>query len=833
MKQILLFLMLMYGYVLCEAQAATITVDNQNPGWLSSKIGYGDQQTVENLTVTGFLNATDCAFIGTLIQSHSLSGSLNLESCQFVNDNGLADNKIPSNVFAFNSSSATKRLKKLYMPTNIVDYDNSWFGEYYLTVQIDSLIIGGPQLKTISSKTIPQYKSVVKHLVIREGAESLSIGLNIGSSKPEQCVSSIKCSTIHLPSTIKKIDKYSFSNSPLQEINLPDNIEEIGEYAFLGCPCFKDEIVILPKSLKELKTNMFYKALPQKLYIGPNVSTIDNSYYYDNNSGGSWTSSNTGHAPVIDGSSKVDIFVFATSPVSINYGSGLSNSTIRVPQNSLDAYKAHHDWSKLNIEGFNIPNEIDIQLPEYLYVGDNIQLNEKGDRGNIIPIVWDCEDNNIVEISNNTLYCKQYGEAVLTGAYLYQDSKTEIPLKVFEHTNGIQLSQRELEVYTDETIQVIAQTLPLGKSDGRITWESEDETLASISNNGTLMAMKAGTVYITAKSVDGSYSKDCRVTIKNKDILIQSIRMNPSTKSLTIGESFQLEVEILPTNATECLVSWTSTNSDVVSVTAEGLITALSEGSAQIIATTTDGSNLSALCKIEVEMDFVPVTQILINTSECSMPVGETFQLSATITPQNATNQDIAWSSTNPAIATVSQEGKVEGISEGTAVIIASTKDGSNLSSTSIVNVYKESVYINEIILNPTTFTGKIGDTFTISVSVQPENASNKMLQWTSSDSNVATVDNGFVKLLDEGNVVVSAKSCDGSEVEGICTIKVEPSTGIESVTIDKDSTVKIYTLTGYLIYDGPFSEASLDSGYYIIVCNERVFKVMIDSKMM
>lgn len=829
MKQILLFLMLMYSYVQCEAQAVTITVDNQNPGWLSSKIGYGDQQTVENLTVTGFLNATDCAFIGTLIQSHSLSGSLNLESCQFVNDNGLADNKIPSNVFAFNSSSATKRLKKLNMPTNIVDYDNSWFGEYYLTVQIDSLIIGGPQLKTISSKTIPQYKSVVKHLVIREGAESLSIGLNISSSKPEKCVSLIQCSTVHLPSTIKKIDKYSFSNSPLQEINLPDNIEEIGEYAFLGCPCFKDGIVILPKSLKELKTNMFYKALPQKIYIGPNVSTIDNSYYYDNNSGGSWTSSNTGHAPVIDGSSKVDIFVFATSPVSINYGSGLSSSTIRVPQNSLDAYNAHHDWSKLNIEGFNIPNEIDIQLPEYLYIGDNIQLNEKGDRGNIIPIVWDCEDNNIVEISNNTLYCKQYGETVLTGAYLYQDSKTEIPLKVFEHTKGIQLSQRELEVYTDETIQVIAQTLPLGKSDGRITWESEDETLASISNNGTLTAIKPGTVYITAKSVDGSYSKDCRVTIKNKDILIQSIRINPSTKSLMIGESFQLEVEILPTNATDGLISWTSTNSDVVSVTAEGLITALSEGSAQIIATTTDGSNLSAICEISVEKQFIEITQIQISPSSERIPVGQSVKLNAIVTPDDATSPNVLWSSTNTSVATVSQDGYVEAVAEGEAIIIASTQDGSNLSATCKISVYNEIILISEIVLNPTNIEGDENESATINAVIIPENATNKQLRWHSSNENVAVVNEGVVKLVKKGTAIITAEALDGSNVKSECTVVVSESAGIESIIEDKNTFVKIFNLSGHLVYQGLFADANIEPGIYIVLCNGKSIKTKIE----
>lgn len=523
MRQFLSLLMLLCSFSLCRAQVTSLTIENQTPGWLSSKIGYGDQQTIENLKVTGFLNATDYAFIGALIQSHSLSGSLNLEESQFVNSNGLADNKIPSNVFAFASSNDTKHLKKLIMPTKIVDYEGSWFGEYRLTVQVDSLIIGGPQLKLVSDKTIPQKNSIVKHLVIREGAESLSFETKISSSKPENCISSSQCITVDLPSTIKKIGSFSFANSPLQSINLPDSIEEIGEYAFLGCSCFKDESVVLPKSLKKLNINMFYKVLPRLLFIGPNVSEIDNRHYYDNNFGGSWSPENTGHAPVINGE-KINIFVFAVEPMPINYENGLSNATIHVPKECIDVYKSHYSWSKLNFDGFNIPYDIKCQMPDYLYVDDNIALNNDGIEESSIPVVWNCKNNECVEISNNRLFCKRYGEAVISGAYLYQDNQTDFMLKIYEHTKGIQIPQKEFEINVGETLQIIAQTLPLEKSDGRIIWESEDETIASISNDGILTTKKVGIVYITAKSIDGGYSKDCRVSIKGEaglgDILL-------------------------------------------------------------------------------------------------------------------------------------------------------------------------------------------------------------------------------------------------------------------------------------------------------------------------
>ena len=94
MKQILTLFMLTISYMLCGAQATSLTIDNQTPGWLSSKINYGDQQTVENLTITGYINSTDLSFIGTLIQKQKLSKSVDLSEAFIVGDAEREDNDI-------------------------------------------------------------------------------------------------------------------------------------------------------------------------------------------------------------------------------------------------------------------------------------------------------------------------------------------------------------------------------------------------------------------------------------------------------------------------------------------------------------------------------------------------------------------------------------------------------------------------------------------------------------------------------------------------------------------------------------------------------------------
>ena len=94
MKQILTFLVLSISYVMCGAQATSLTVDNQTPGWLSSKINYGDQLTVENLTITGYINSTDLSFIGTLMQKQKLKKSVDLSEVFIVGDAEREDNDI-------------------------------------------------------------------------------------------------------------------------------------------------------------------------------------------------------------------------------------------------------------------------------------------------------------------------------------------------------------------------------------------------------------------------------------------------------------------------------------------------------------------------------------------------------------------------------------------------------------------------------------------------------------------------------------------------------------------------------------------------------------------
>ena len=223
------------------------------------------------------------------------------------------------------------------------------------------------------------------------------------------------------------------------------------------------------------------------------------------------------------------------------------------------------------------------------------------------------------------------------------------------------------------------------------------------------------------------------------------------------------------------------------------------------------------------------ITQIEISPTSASLAIGESIKLGTIVTPSDATSTDVLWSSTNTSVAVVSQDGNVEAIAEGEAIIIASTQDGSNLSATCNISVYNDIILISKIILNPVNIEGDENESATINAVIIPENATNKQLKWYSSNDNVAVVNDGVVILVKRGAAIITAEALDGSNVKSECTVVVSDGAGIESISEDKNTDVKILNLSGQLIYQGIYSEANIEPGVYIILYNGKSFKVNID----
>lgn len=505
---------------------------------------------------------------------------------------------------------------------------------------------------------------------------------------------------------------------------------------------------------------------------------------------------------------------------------------VYAPNDTKEYYEASI-FKNLEIIAPTSVKSIDLSMQSAsLKVGETMVLKSEifpADADNQV-LIWSSSDNAVASVDNGMVSAISGGNAVITAKSAENpDIKAECVLTVTQPVIGIKLSTTELEIIDGNAKQLTANVLPENASNKSVTWTSSDISVAMVSPDGTVYAIKPGQATIMATTEDGGFVGLCKVTVKAKMIIATAIRLSHTSETIAIGETLQLNAVLEPVNVTNSNISWTSTNPNVATVNSTGLIQAVAQGSTQIIATTTDGSNLSAICEITVEKQFIEITQIQIYPSSTRIPVGKSVQLNAIIAPTDATSTNLRWSSTNTSVAAVSQDGNVEAIAEGDAIIIASTQDGSNLSATCNISVYNDIILISEIILNPVNIAGDENESATIDAVIIPENATNKQLKWYSSNDNVAVVNDGVVKLVKRGSATITAEALDGSNVRSECAVVVSDRSGIESIIEDKNTDVKIFNLSGYLIYQGIYAETNIEPGIYIVLCNGKSFKAKID----
>ena len=174
------------------------------------------------------------------------------------------------------------------------------------------------------------------------------------------------------------------------------------------------------------------------------------------------------------------------------------------------------------------------------------------------------------------------------------------------------------------------------------------------------------------------------VTFVAATVPVTGITLNKTSTGLLVGEFENLIATVLPTNATNQNVYWVSHNTNIVTVDQTGKITGVAPGWTVIEVFTQEG-NFSATCSVEVSIAHIPVTEVTLNHITWSANVGDDpLQLIATITPTNATNQNVTWHSTNPSVAIVNN-GWVTFLSEGTTDIIVTTEDGGKTATCHII----------------------------------------------------------------------------------------------------------------------------------------------------
>lgn len=367
----------------------------------------------------------------------------------------------------------------------------------------------------------------------------------------------------------------------------------------------------------------------------------------------------------------------------------------------------------------------------------------------------------------------------------------------------------------------------------RKAYNSSTMRLLSVNAQGKMVFAKASVSYLPANQaylqVDADAPAELIVMTEEEynssaNVQVGSITLNETSQTLTEGETFQLTATVAPADATDPTLTWTSSNVAVATVSATGLVTAVSAGSATITAKANDGSGVSASCNITVEKPVVLVTSVTLSQTAATLTEGDTFQLEATVSPEDATDSSLTWSSSNPSVATVDANGLVTAVAEGQATITAKTNDGSGKKATCTITVEKAVVLVGEIVLDQTLAELEVGKTLQLTASVLPADADDTTVTWSSSDETLAIVSaSGLVEALAVGEVVITATANDESGVSASCTINIKPDSGIEGVRVDSMGAADIYNLSGVKVRLAGESLEGLTPGLYIVGGNKVI----------
>lgn len=647
-----------------SAQSEAMTVDNQMPGWLSSKIAYTDQVSLKSLKVTGYINGTDLAFVKGMMKNKSLV-HVDLSDANIVSGGGVKDNEVSYGFYFQEQKQGTY----LSLPVNAEVINNFYrSGPSGSDVSgnnvIDTLVLGGPSYKSFTLYRPNHF--LANYLYLREGVDTLDT------------YSALSVKKIHLPSTVRYLPRNAFMKREERygettdeiDINLTDAIEGIARTAFRDL-YLKGDTIRLPSGMKVWYTSSFLiRKEGTVIHIPAGLTVIDNK------------DDRYGNRKQIESDKHIHFFMeSAVPPEFINRYSGgmeLSGCVVHVPQGSKSNYEKAECWKYATIIEEIPVKGVSIGKPEEcVYVGDRFKpdvaivpenaLNRNYTLKSLDERVAALDDDGFVVL-------KSYGKARIQ-ATTEDGGYTDVcEFDVYEHTVGIRLETEQARVRKGGRLTLAAVAQPEGKTDGRLVWSSSDGSVASVDEEGVVSGKSKGEAVITVTAVDGGYTAECRVRVYQP---VTELRMDNRSVTVDTGDDIRLTATILPYDADNKSIVWSSDNPDVADVNGKGVVTGVKAGQTVIRATSED-EGISDFCVVPVNQ---PVTGVSLSKSELSFSkIGDAEQLVASVQPADATNKELNWSSSDESVAIVSN-GRVLCSGYGSAIVYVTTVDGGYMAS--------------------------------------------------------------------------------------------------------------------------------------------------------
>ena len=420
--------------------------------------------------------------------------------------------------------------------------------------------------------------------------------------------------------------------------------------------------------------------------------------------------------------------------------------------------------SEIILNGGDMPSAISLEVGDPLNIQYSVQPSSATD-----PTVLAVSSNTsvIAERNHDSRYyrftAKAPGSADIT--FTSQDGNAApvvVHVTVRQPVTSITVTGDTGEVLMKgETLPLYATVLPNNASDKTLIWLSSNESIAVVSETGVVTQVGEGIATISAQSRSDPYvtSEPVQIACSNErrgtGVTVYAEGNISMINLKTSVETVQMHATVSPEGSNQA-VTWSVDRPDIAEISTDGLLTARKPGIV-IVTATSVSSNVSGF----VGMTVIQLPTGITITGDSSVDVGYTLQLQATVSPENANDKTVTWSSSNTSVATVSDNGIVTGEGEGIAVVIATCSANPLAVAYQAVSVTlpPQSIQIDD----PGTTMLDIGQSLTLTATIGPASTPNKTVTWTSSDSSIAAINpSGVLTVAAPGNVTISASTYNG-----------------------------------------------------------------------
>lgn len=347
--------------------------------------------------------------------------------------------------------------------------------------------------------------------------------------------------------------------------------------------------------------------------------------------------------------------------------------------------------------------------------------------------VLSSSDEEVLTVKKTAVKGAKVGEAILTVANEWSsDVFTQYRVLVVQPVSKLQVTASAPTVAVGGQILLTAQASPENASFTRVTWSSDNAGIAQVDANGVVTGVKRGSARITATAMDGSGVRG-HLTV-NVSQSVEEITLDKAEVIINVGKHREMKATVLPRNANNKNVVWYSTDESVATVRQNGRVDAVNVGVCQIICASAENEAVQGAVTVYVQQ---PVTKISFAQSEVEVYMGEIARVQWIVEPETATNPAVTLTSSNKRIATVDQNGVITPVKVGETYVTASSTDGSERKGKIKVKVLQhvEGVHmrVNTAYVDP-------GEKTYATAVLEPKDASNNRMSWSSDNENVVTV---------------------------------------------------------------------------------------------